>query len=153
MTIKAVTSADDLSGLARLHKACFARAWTEEAMRDLLEIAGTLALYAPHGFVMARVMGDEAEILTIAVAPGARRGGVGSALLCEAARHAYKQGARAMFLEVAEFNAAAMALYARARFREIGRRKCYYGPSEDALVLRADLPLIPLGNSKASTRL
>jgi ribosomal-protein-alanine N-acetyltransferase len=153
MTIKAVTAADDLSALAGLHEACFTQAWTQDALRDLLKIAGTLAFSAPDGFVMARVVGDEAEVLTIAVAPGARRGGVGSALLYEGARQACKLGARTIFLEVGESNAAAMALYARAGFRAVGRRRSYYGPSQDALVLRADLPLLPLGNPEASTRL
>jgi ribosomal-protein-alanine N-acetyltransferase len=152
MIVKAVTAADDLSGPASLHAACFERAWTEEALCDLLKAPGTLAFAASDGFVITRVAEDEAEILTIAVAPDARRKGVGSALLCEAARHAGELGARTMFLEVSEFNAAAMALYARLGFREVGRRRSYYGPSEDALVLRGDLPLMPLGNSKASIR-
>jgi ribosomal-protein-alanine N-acetyltransferase len=152
MTIKAVTAADDLSALAGLHEACFTQAWTQDALRDLLKIAGTLAFSAPDGFVMVRVADDEAEVLTIAVAPGARRRGVGAALLHEGARHARKLGARTMFLEVGESNAAAMALYARAGFRTVGRRRSYYGAFEDALVLRADLPLLPLGNSEASIR-
>jgi ribosomal-protein-alanine N-acetyltransferase len=152
MTIKAVTTADDLSALARLHEACFTRPWTQDALRDLLKIAGTLAFSSADGFVMARLAGDEAEILTIAVVPGARRGGIGSALLHEAAGHTQKLGARTMFLEVGESNAAAIALYKRSGFREVGRRWSYYGPSEDALILRADLPLIPLGNAKASIR-
>ena len=152
MNIEAVTAADDLSALAGLHEACFAQAWTQDALRDLLKIAGTLAFSASDGFVMTRIAGDEAEILTIAVAPAARRGGVGSALLYEAARHTQQMGARTMFLEVGESNATAMALYKRLGFREVGRRKSYYGPSDDALILRADLPLIPLGNTKASIR-
>ena len=152
MNIEAVTAADDLSALAGLHKACFTQAWTQGALRDLLKIAGTLAFSAPDGFVMARIAGDEAEILTIAVTPGARRRGIGLALLNEAARHACEMGARTMFLEVGESNAAAIALYKRSGFREVGRRGSYYGPSEDALILRADLPLIPLGNTKASIR-
>jgi ribosomal-protein-alanine N-acetyltransferase len=152
MKIEAVNAADDLSVLAGLHGACFSPAWTQDALRELLEITGTLAFSARSGFVMTRIVGDEAEILTIAVAPDARRGGIGSALLHEAGLHALKSGARTMYLEVGQSNVPATALYARAGFREVGRRKSYYGPGEDALVLRADLPLIPLGNSKASIR-
>lgn len=152
MTIRVLTAADDLSALAGLHEACFTQPWTQDALRDLLKIAGTLALSAPDGFVMARLAGDEAEILTIAVAPSARRRGVGSALLHEAAQQTQELGARTMFLEVGESNAAAIALYKRRGFREVGRRRSYYGPSDDALILRADLPLMPLGNTKASIR-
>jgi ribosomal-protein-alanine N-acetyltransferase len=152
MIVKTVTAADDLSAPASLHAACFEQAWTKEALRDLLKTPGTLAFTASDSFVMARVAGDEAEILTVAVAPGARRKGVGSALLCEAARHAFELGARTMFLEVSESNAAAIALYNRLGFLEVGRRRSYYGPTDDALILRGDLPFIPLGNPKASTR-
>ena len=152
MTIKAVTPADDLSSLARLHEASFEQAWTQTALRDLLKITGTIAFSTSDGFVMARVVGNEAEVLTITVAPSARRRGIGSALLREGARRACELGARTMFLEVGESNAAARALYTRSGFFPVGRRRLYYGPSEDALVLRADLPLLPLGNPEASIR-
>lgn len=153
MMVRAVKPHDDLSALADIHKSCFAQAWSQDALRDLLKTAGTLAFHAAGGFVMARIAGDEAEILTIAVVPEARRKGIARALLNEAARHADEHGARAMFLEVAETNMAATALYRRTGFREVGRRTSYYGPGEDALVLRAELSLFPLGNPKASTRI
>jgi len=149
MIVKAVIAADDLSEPASLHAACFEQAWTEEALRDLLKTPGTLAFAAPDGFVVMRVAGDEAEILTVAVAPGARRKGVGSALLCEAARHAGELGAGTMFLEVSESNAAAMALYVGLGFLEVGRRRSYYGPADDALILRGDLPLLPFGKFRS----
>ena len=48
-------------------------------------------------------------------------------------------GAERMFLEVAEGNAAARALYARTGFAGAGRRRGYYaradGSREDALIL------------------
>jgi ribosomal-protein-alanine N-acetyltransferase len=152
MNVLAVNPGDDLVPFSEIHKACFAQAWTADALRDLLKTAGTLAFSVPGGFVMTRVAGNEAEILTIAVAPGSRRKGVASALLNEAARQANRHGAHTMFLEVAEMNAAAFGLYNGLGFREVGRRKSYYGPGEDALILRAELPLVPLGNPKASTR-
>ena len=90
---------------------------------------------------MARVAADEAEILSLGVELAARRAGLGAALVAQAARGAQASGARAMFLEVATGNNAARALYRRLGFREAGRRKAYYAASEDALILRADLPL------------
>jgi ribosomal-protein-alanine N-acetyltransferase len=152
MNIKVISAEDDLSALARQHAACFTRAWTEAALRGLLKSPGTIGFAAHDGFVLARVAGDEAEILTLAVVPDARRRGIGAALLRETAGCARVMGARTMFLEVSESNAAAIALYTRAGFREAGRRRSYYGPSDDALILRGDLPFIPLGNSTASTR-
>jgi ribosomal-protein-alanine N-acetyltransferase len=149
VTIQAVSTDSDLGSLARLHAACFEDGWSEQALRDLLKTAGTAAFTAPNGFVMARVAGGEAEILTIAVAPELRRKGTGRALMIAAIRHAQSQGARTMFLEVAETNVAAATLYGSLGFREVGRRKAYYAPSEDALILRVDLPTHPIGKSKS----
>jgi [ribosomal protein S18]-alanine N-acetyltransferase len=132
---------EDAAELARLHALSFAQAWDEKAMRGLMESPGILAFLSPCGFVMARVAADEAEILAVGVEPAARRSGRGAALVVQAAQAAWESGARAMFLEVATGNDAAQALYRRLGFRETGRRKAYYATSEDALILRADLPL------------
>jgi len=149
MIVQAVSTDVDLAPLARLHAACFEDGWSEQALRDLLKTAGTAAFHTPDGFVMTRVADDEAEILTIAVAPQVRRRGAGRALMLAAIRHAQSQGARTMFLEVAENNIAAATLYRSLGFREVGRRKGYYAPKEDALILRVDLPTHPIGKSKS----
>jgi ribosomal-protein-alanine N-acetyltransferase len=130
----------NLAELARIHAMCFEDSWNANALEDLLKTPGTSAFSAPDGFILTRHAGDEAEVLTIAVAPSARRKGKASALLGEAMRDAAAQGARAMYLEVAVSNMAAVALYRRFGFREVGRRKAYYAPSEDALILRTELP-------------
>jgi ribosomal-protein-alanine N-acetyltransferase len=130
----------DVTELARLHALCFEDAWNAKALEDLLKTPGTSAFAASDGFILIRLAGDEAEVLTIAVAPTARRKGKASALLDEAMRDAAGRGAHTMFLEVATSNEAASALYKRFGFREVGRRKAYYAPSEDALILRAELP-------------
>jgi ribosomal-protein-alanine N-acetyltransferase len=90
----------------------------------------------PLGFALGRVQADQAEILTIAVRPGARGQGVGRALLNALLTEAAKRGALDLFLEVAEPNAAARALYAGAGAKEVGRRRRYYADGADALVLR-----------------
>ena len=149
MTVQAVSTDADLAALARLHATCFEDGWSEQALRDLLKTAGTAAFHTPDGFVMTRVASDEAEILTIAVSPQARRKGIGRALMLAAIRHAQSQGARTMFLEVAETNVAAATLYGSLGFREVGRRKSYYSPKEDARILRVDLPARPIGKSKS----
>ncbi len=64
---------DDVAVLAALHAAAFADAWSAASIRDLFATPGVFALIAGEGFVLARAAGDEAEILTIAVAPAARR--------------------------------------------------------------------------------
>ncbi|GAA0870126.1 N-acetyltransferase [Brevundimonas basaltis] len=133
---------------AAIHAEAFAgpneAAWSEAAFADLLAQAGVFALDSADGFILMRAAADEAEILTLAVRPGARRGGQGTRLVGDGVLAAAARGAARVFLEVAEDNAAARALYARAGFAEAGRRPAYYagadGGRRDALILVLNLP-------------
>ncbi len=125
--------------LAALHMACFPDAWNAAAISALLVKPGTLAYAHEDGFVLARVAGNEAEILTLAVAPAARGRGLGRALLQAVITKAAAMGANSMFLEVGVDNPAAMSLYAGLGFSTVGTRKAYYN-GRDALVLRLSLP-------------
>ena len=152
MSVRRLPLNANLAPLAAIHAACFPDdAWDARALADLLAIPGTFAVSSRDGFILARATADEAEILTLAVVPHARRAGLGRALVTEAASHAQQSGAAAMFLEVAVSNAAARALYVGIGFAEAGRRKGYYARSgaapEDALILRSNLPLSPLGKT------
>ena len=131
----------DLTTLAALHAACFARPWNARALHDLLT-SGAFGLYHRDGFVLSRAAGGEAEILTLAVAPYARGKGLGRALLQAAIKEAGRRGAQSLFLEVGADNPSALALYAGLGFAKVGMRKGYYASDsgdKDALVLR--LPL------------
>ncbi|MCK8783249.1 GNAT family N-acetyltransferase [Roseomonas sp. NAR14] len=139
--------AADAPSLAALHALAFpAEKWGPDAIALMLELPGTVALQRPgEGFVLLRAAAGEAEILTLAVAPAARRRGCGGALLAAALAAAAALGALAMFLEVAAGNAAARALYAAAGFTQVGLRRRYYADRSDALVLRRDLAPIEDG--------
>ena len=92
------------------------------------------------GYVVALLYGDEGEIADLAVAPVARRRGVGGVLLDRVIATAMESGARALYLEVRESNLAARALYHSRGFDTVGRRPGYYQrPTEDALVLRRSM--------------
>jgi ribosomal-protein-alanine N-acetyltransferase len=135
-------TAAEAPALAALHAAAFppAERWGADAIRLMLELPGGFGLRIEGaGFVLARVAADEAEILTLAVAPEARRRGHAGALLAGAMAAAAAHGAVTMFLEVSEHNLAARALYAMAGFAEAGRRRRYYADGADALVLRSSL--------------
>lgn len=132
----------DAPALAALHAAAFppAQAWGPDAIALLLAMPGAFGLWREGaGLVLARRAADEAEILTVAVVPDARRRGHGTALLRDVMAVARAGGATAMFLEVAAGNAPALALYARAGFAQVGRRRRYYADGADALVLRREL--------------
>jgi len=132
--------------LAALHARAFApeERWGEAAIRLMLGLDGGFGLLAgpaeaPLGFVLARAVAGEAEVLTLAVDPPAQGAGVGAALLRAALAEAERRGAACLFLEVSEANAPARALYARAGAAEVGRRRRYYSDGSDALVLRVSL--------------
>jgi [ribosomal protein S18]-alanine N-acetyltransferase len=132
----------DVEALAAIHAATFppAEVWTAAAIAWQLSLPGGFGLIeAGRGMMLARVTGDEAEVLTLAVIPDGRRRGLGAALLTAALREAGERGAQAVLLEVSETNTAARALYAAAGFVEVGRRRHYYPDGSDALVLRRAL--------------
>jgi len=95
------------------------------------------------GFVLSRLAADEAEILTIAVAPALRRRGIANLLLATHLGRVAGAGAKHMFLEVEGENHAALALYAGFGFRRVGERKAYYqrpgAGAANALIMRREL--------------
>lgn len=117
--------------LATLHARCFT------SMPPPWSAAGFAALLGdPHvvlrddhlsrGFALIRVIGDEAELLTLAVDPTFRRNGIGRGLMERVDTCAQTRGAQKIFLEVAETNQAARALYDTCGFRQVGRRPGYF---------------------------
>jgi len=135
----------DADALAEVHARCFDPPWSEADFSTLLGSPGVFALtvqdgQAVHGFILARAIAGEAEILTLAVDPPLRRQGIARELLEAATATATAAGAEVMFLEVAADNPAAVGLYEAAGFTAAGRRRGYYarpdGGAIDALVLR-----------------
>jgi len=92
------------------------------------------------GFIIARRVADEMEILNLGVEPAARRRGTATRLLEAALKFGQRRGAKKAFLEVRASNAGAIAFYQRMSFGLEGRRPRYYSdPTEDALVLSRQL--------------
>ena len=131
--------------LARLHAATFsqARPWNVEEFASLLSFPGTVLLGDDRAILLGRVVADEAEVLTLATDPIHRRRGLAADLLARFEAEARARGAGRVFLEVAEDNVPARALYANRGYAEVGRRSAYYarkgGPSVAALVLSCPL--------------
>ncbi len=139
----------DAAAIAALHKASFQRGWGEDEVYALLidkNVIAHRAIAYPAmtgrvmaGFILSRLAAGEAEILSIAIAPKQRGRGFSRPLLDLNLRRLAGLGARTVFLEVDENNAPARALYRRAGFADVGRRKSYYQSGANALVLRRDL--------------
>jgi ribosomal-protein-alanine N-acetyltransferase len=91
------------------------------------------------GFILSRMAGGEAEILSVAIAARQRGRGFARPLLDLNLRRLAGLGARTVFLEVDENNKPARALYRRAGFADVGRRNSYYQSGAAALILRRDL--------------
>jgi ribosomal-protein-alanine N-acetyltransferase len=91
-----------------------------------------------NGFIVARRVASDLEVLNFAVLPELRRRGVGAALLEAAMAWGASFAAEKIFLEVRVSNLAAIRFYERHGFKVTGRRQRYYtAPIEDALVLAA----------------
>ena len=133
----------DAPAMAACHAASFDRGWSRSEIADLLNTPGACAVVMENtpenGFALARIGADEAELLTIAVAPQARRQGLGAALLSALERACAEAGAVALYLDVSVKNAAARRLYARSAYEEVGFRPGYYADGSDALLMRKPL--------------
>ena len=139
----------DLTAISRIERAAFADPWTEESFRRLLDARPAIFLVvesgpdaAIAGYVVAFSVGEDGEILNVAVAEPFRGRGLAGQMLDAALIELAARGVRTAFLEVRESNDAARGLYGSREFAEIGRRRGYYRrPVEDALVLRRVLPV------------
>jgi ribosomal-protein-alanine N-acetyltransferase len=138
--------------LALLHRACFPEdPWDAAALERVMALAGGFGFCAwrtdtPAGFVLARDLGGEVEILSLGVLPETRRQGIGRALLRAVFAEAERRGGGSIVLEVAAENAAARALYAGLGFLSVGRRPRYYSRPAgviDALILRCMITAKP----------
>ena len=130
--------------VAELEKLCFSAPWSENSIRYELTNPLSLWLVAVEngnllGYVGSQTVMDEADMMNVAVAPAARRRGVGRKLV-EALVSALKErNAYSLTLEVRASNEPAKALYEQLGFTQVGRRPNYYrNPKEDALILRKE---------------
>lgn len=118
--------------LVALYGQCFDDPWSTESMAAVLNSPGCFAFIArspsgpPGGFALARLAGDEVELISLGVLPGERRRGIGGILLGAVMERALGAQARRVVLEVAETNDAARGLYLAYGFVAVGRRPDYY---------------------------
>ncbi|AGB69897.1 MULTISPECIES: GNAT family N-acetyltransferase [Rhizobium] len=140
----------DCAEVALLHGERFPRVWDETEFQGLLSQETTFGFVARQtnailrkalpGFVLARHVAGEGEILTIAVNAKLGRSGLGWRLMQAALRETRNRGGETMFLEVDGSNQPALGLYRKLGFETVGERKAYYvgenGQRSTALVMR-----------------
>lgn len=135
--------ADHLDDLARLEKICFSRPWSRKMLAEELEnqcaaflVAEDALTHAVVGYAGLLVVADEGYITNVAVFPEYRRQGIAAQIIQVFDNFARGNHLAFLTLEVRPSNTAAIALYQRFGFVEVGRRKNYYDlPKEDALIL------------------
>jgi len=143
---------EDLPKIADIHAASFAHRWNVDELARMKAQKGVIFLVArraspygtraPLGFLILRTAAEEAEVITIAVHPRQRDRGIGKKLMEAGLFRLYGERCEHLFLEVDAANESALLLYRSLGFREVGRRKGYYGNSDGdgtALVMRIDL--------------
>jgi tRNA threonylcarbamoyl adenosine modification protein YeaZ/ribosomal-protein-alanine acetyltransferase len=138
---------DDATLLAKLHGTSFDQAWTADMFASALALPGAGALIvslanSDYGFVQYQWVAGEAEINTLCVMPNYRRQGFARAALSALMDHLRQHKTQKLFLEVADDNHAAIALYEHHGFARTGLRKGYYArPSGavDAITMARDL--------------
>lgn len=128
-----------------IERSAFTQPWLRTTFEGLIDREDADVIAAESGdrllgYAICWTVLDQAEIGNIAVAPDARRSGIGRLLLDAALARVRERGARECFLEVRESNAAARALYESFGFVVIDRRKRYYTkPVEAAVVMRKEI--------------
>ncbi|WP_243369166.1 GNAT family N-acetyltransferase [Microvirga solisilvae] len=136
------------SRLAAIHAASFARPWSTLDFERLLSERGVVGdglflgtAAKPSGFVLSRIVLDEAEILTVAIAQDVRGKGLSIPLLERHLDELSRRGVRHVHLEVEEGNKPAIALYRRFGFKESGRREGYYQKADGSRVAAITMAL------------
>lgn len=125
--IRHVTAAD-LPALAALDEAVFDPPY-QLASGELIEYMVTSGYFVVAeedghlaGYACADVIGEEGQIIRVAVHPAARRRGIGGALLNAALTYCRDQQARLVMVNTQDSNQVALQLYASVGFRRVGRR-------------------------------
>jgi len=135
-----------LDEIVSIERQCFSCPWSENSFKEAFSSEHTVVYAARDddgtlcGFSCMMSVGEEAEILNIAVSPAYRRHGIGLALMDAMLLDANAKHVTQIFLEVRSQNAPAISLYESKGFMKIGLRKRYYTrPVDDAILMALDL--------------
>lgn len=127
-------------GLARTHAAAFGgNGWPETDFTNYLNDPTILISGDDFCFGVFRMVGPEAEVLTLATCPDAQNTGRATAMMARALNQLKARGVEDVFLDVAEDNTPARALYARCGFVQFAIRNNYYASGAAAICMKNEL--------------
>ena len=127
--------------LEKLYAQCFpekTHKWQANDFADLKK-SGCEIIASQNSFIIWRTIADESEIISIGVAPNARRTGTATALLQIAENDIKKNGGKTIFLEVDKENIPAIGLYKKSGFINAGIRPHYYENGNDAVIMKKEI--------------
>lgn len=135
----------DIKAVAAIEAQCFSQPWSEKSFQDSIEREDTIFLVCQEdeiitGYIGMYVSFDEASITNVAVPPAYRKKGYGEQLVCAAKKAAKEARVDSIFLEVRVSNEAAVSLYKKMNFENLGIRKNFYQhPVEDAIIMKVGI--------------
>ena len=131
-----------ISQVAQLEKLCFSDPWSEKSVASELDNPLSMWLVALDGatvagYIGSQSVGEEADVMNVAVHPDYRRQGIARGLVKGLVSALSEKGVKSLALEVRQSNAPAIALYQQLGFQQVGLRPNYYrNPKENALILK-----------------
>ena len=131
--------------MAKLHSLWgnHTRPWSESEYKKLLDTNTSRLFHTKNGFLIGRVIDQEAEILNVIIHPDYRRLGKASKLIGMFEKEAKDAGSSRCFLEVADSNTSAKKLYKVLGYLKVGQRNKYYkfvdGRKDDAAILSKEI--------------
>ena len=138
----------DVPAIVRIETDSFDDPWSAESItKDVTAGSGVYVAVAEAegekaGFAEMRIVADEVQIFSVAVDKVFRGHGIGDALLRHLVQKSKELGCNTLTLEVRAGNVAAISLYKKMGFKEVGQRKGYYGGREDALLMDLNLSAV-----------
>lgn len=137
-------AAEHVAQIAKLERVCFSDPWSENSIASELNNRLSFWLVATCGetvlgYVGSQIVLGEADMMNLAVSPEYRRTGLGEQLVNALIKGLKERDCHCLLLEVRTSNVAAISLYQKLGFEQVGRRPGYYfHPREDALILRKE---------------
>jgi ribosomal-protein-alanine N-acetyltransferase len=131
----------DMHEVLRIERDSFEYHWSEEDFLCCLRQRNCIGMVAEHenqvvGFMIYELYKSKLHVLNFAVAPWARRSGVGTQMIEKLVNKLSQQRRKLISLEVRETNLAAQLFFQRLGFRAISvLRDHYQDTSEDAYLM------------------